>query len=159
MKYTKYLKSGSYDNFIQNIAGIPNITIVSNSHPEYETIIGKPNKTDTIIITVNRPSSVVIKNFTIFGKDYVPEDFILSPCMCDCKTTVFEYEEGMTWEDWVNSKYNTSGFYIRYDDYANYVITNYGGLIFQEHVGTSCKSNDLIVECNENNVGPLYHFN
>lgn len=28
-------------------------------------------------------------------------------------TTQYEAEEGMTWEQWVNSVYNTDGFFIR----------------------------------------------
>lgn len=47
------------------------------------------------------PSSATLINFTING-------------------TAYQAEEGMTWEQWCNSSYNTDGYYVREDG----VITN-----------------------------------
>lgn len=33
----------------------------------------------------------------------------------------FEYEDGMTWEEWVDSEYNIAGFSTYQDDYGSYV--------------------------------------
>ena len=162
MKYLKYLKDNeNYEQWINSdYCGFPNITVISKTHPNYDNYVNTNNSPILIQQTnPNNPASPNIKSFIIFGRDFEFDNFMLSPCMCDCKTTTFEFEEGMTWEDWVNSKYNTAGFYIRVTEYSSVVISNYSGPIFQEEIGTSCQANDLIIECNEHNYGPLYHFN
>ena len=38
-------------------------------------------------------------------------------------SSTYQAEDGMTWDDWVNSAYNTDGYYI--DNYG-YIITSAG---------------------------------
>lgn len=161
MKYLKKLKDNeNYEQWINSdYCGFPCITLIGKTHPDYNNYVDTNNTPILIQRTnPNKPASPNIKSFIIFGRDFEFDDYMLSPCMCNCKTTTFEYEGGMTWEAWVNSKYNTSGFYIESTEWSSRVVTNYGGYIFLENVGRVAEASDLIIECNEHNYGPLYHF-
>lgn len=52
-------------------------------------------------MVLNKVGGATLINFTIDG-------------------TTYQAEEGMTWEQWCNSSYNTDGYYVREDG----VITN-----------------------------------
>lgn len=39
--------------------------------------------------------------------------------------TEYEFEEGMTWADWVNSDYNTAGFYLKNDHLIEHPVNNH----------------------------------
>lgn len=41
-------------------------------------------------------------------------------------STTYQSEEGMTWAEWVESEYNTFGYYIS-EDYSNYIVAPGGG--------------------------------
>lgn len=61
--------------------------------------------------------------------------------------TVIEYtaEEGMTWEEWIDSEYNTSNLYIDEIDEILYVLTPDGLYITTRSTGSSVRSSDVII--------------
>lgn len=64
-----------------------------------------------IYITINHSNKI-----TIYSND-------------DIKLYTVEYEEGMTWEEWVNSEYNSlkySTIILKIDEYGNYLYYSDG---------------------------------
>ena len=81
-------------SFLQNNATLielnrPSIKINGNNHPQVKILTGQTN-TKRLYAKIKAKNLI---NFIIDGISY-------------------QAEEGMTWEDWVNSSYNTNGFYI-----------------------------------------------
>lgn len=111
MKYLKLLKEGTVEDFINSDkAGFPCVCVYDESHPNF-------NSENNVIITLEKP---------------VP----LGVFRIDNVTYYTEYN--MTWEQWVNSKYNTNNFVsvICTNSYCNTPHT------FIKH------SNKYVVNCN-----------
>jgi hypothetical protein len=49
--------------------------------------------------------------------------------------TEYQAEQGMTWEDWVNSEYNTNGFYVSEKYNFNYVFFSNGDFVMESEGG------------------------
>lgn len=88
--------------------GSHNITIVAKAD-------GYADSKPSAAVSVGKGPAVTLINFTIAGTSY-------------------QAEEGMTWEEWVNSSYNTDGYYIS----DIYVLKG-----ANQHVSTQNKDNSL----------------
>lgn len=132
MYYLKLVKEGTIEDFIKSDKSkFPCVCCYDKSHPNY-AIQQAP------VITKVKPTSPIL-SFTI--KDLSPSP---SGQLPEC---TFQFEEGMTWEEWCNSKYNTLGWYIfildNEDIYRTFVNHNYG-----DHVclmGSTVRSTDDII--------------
>ena len=83
MKHLKIIKEDTVETFVtSNSAGIPCVCCYDQTHENYDS-------NEPVVIVTERPSPS--RAFTINGVTYYAED-------------------NMTWEQWVNSKYNTGGF-------------------------------------------------
>lgn len=59
-------------------------------------------------------------------------------------TVTYQAEEGMTWEEWCNSEYNTDGYYAYNTTGTNPLITNDAGIVMYN--GAKAKPNDVIID-------------
>ena len=93
--------------------GSHSITIVAKAD-------GYRDSEPSAAVSVEKASAVTLISFTIAG-------------------TTYQAEEGMTWGEWVNSSYNTSGYYVRQDG----AITN--NIYFVSTPAGHVSSTDTIV--------------
>jgi hypothetical protein len=87
----------NYKNVFTNVATKPGSKITVHYTNETETIV------DEMIASLS-PNSNVVKGWN--------EDECITFTIGD---TTYNAIEGMTWEQWVNSEFNTDGYYISYD--------------------------------------------
>lgn len=117
MHYLKLVKEGTIEDFIQSDdAKFPCVCCYSESHPNYST-------QQDAIITKSKPSNKPILSFTIEATEPAPPGYIIG------ETCTLQFEEGMSWGEWCNSKYNTLGWYILYGDYLDFVVHNFGDYV------------------------------
>lgn len=104
------------------------------------------NTTNGYVINLNKGNIPFIRPFAILddGEESVNLiTFYVSESMFD-KPNIIEYTatEGMIWEEWIDSEYNTSDFYI--DEIDLYVLTS-DGLSISNSAGHSVRPFDVII--------------
>lgn len=92
---------------------------------------------DTIIVTKERTLRYVITvtsggggggAVTTFYIDYY--DYMSVPDGSPARSTTLQFEEGMTWENWVGSSYNTIGASFEEMDYENHLWVDGSSMYF-----------------------------
>ena len=75
----------------------------------------------------------------IVMKPYIPPKIMITFTINDI---TYQAEDGMTWGQWVNTEYNTNGFYISYNFLYH---KDYGPIIeLINYFPISCEKDDLI---------------
>lgn len=139
MHHLKLIKDGTIEDFIQSDQSkFPCICLYSKSHPNYSIqptptfIKGRPTITPS-----SKPSNRPILSFTIEAT------FPALPGYTVGETHAFQFEEGMAWNEWCDSEYNTLGWYVLEHEINDFVVHNYGDYVVYH--GGSVRPTDIIL--------------
>ena len=110
------------DNYCYDVFSVGTITNISGSNSKF--FVDKINKSKVVVGDVKQSGndSVVYDDSTgevlgcesnknVKGEIQKHKQFLMNG-------VTYQYEDGMTWEAWVNSSYNTIGMRIESDDYV-----------------------------------------
>ena len=131
MHYLKLVKEGTIEDFMQSDESkFPCVCCYSESHPNYSA-------QQDVVIAKSKPSNKPILSFTIEAISPVPPGYMIG------ETRTLQFEEGMTWGEWCNSKYNTLGWYVLYGDFLDLVVHDFGDYVVYR--GSSVRPTDIIL--------------